>query len=580
MDSKGLKWDAKQWRERMEECAVCKDYAGIRNLRKQVFDNTVKVVETGSYLSENGKLVCMPKDIYLAEGSKLYKHKFMTYANALQEDTVVEVWHRDCLVVAKQLLDEELRPAVLIMASPTSPGGGVKEGAGAQEENLLRRTNLYLSLFQYAQDANQLASDDTSDHYPLDPNFGGVYTRQATVFRGTEDEGYPLLDEPYKVDFVAVPAMNRPEIDANGMIAEHLIAGVKKKIRTIFRIARRNYNHSLVLGAFGCGAFKNPPKHVAKLFHEVMEEAEFKNRFKKIAFAIIKDHNDKDDKNFAAFADEFGIKDCETQEHVNEYVAMNHVYFSNSGYKPMIIRKNDNGSYSLMCLTSYQDPDHCQYERKFLNMDFDAIVPFNSYDYEARLVVKMRDDDKWRIFLVEGAQDNHEGLVINLPYHVYDSYEELMSSPFMKDYKPGVTNKFHSDEDYRGCRICDSWTPPNILQLRSTDVFVFGSNLAGHHTSVDAKWAYDFFGARWGKGSGMAGQTYAIPVEGLSLEEVKTYVDKFIAFTKLYHHLHFFITSLECGDGGLTEDQLRPLFKELEGEEIMNVNFSWSYGWP
>lgn len=62
-------------------------------------------------------------------------------------------------------------------------------------------------------------------------------------------------------------------------------------MRTIFRIALANNNDSLVLGAMGCGAFRNPPAHVARIFHEVMDEAEFKNRFKKIVFAILDDHN-------------------------------------------------------------------------------------------------------------------------------------------------------------------------------------------------------------------------------------------------------------------------------------------------
>lgn len=56
------------------------------------------------------------------------------------------------------------------------------------------------------------------------------------------------------------------------MIANHHVEPIKNKIRTIFRIGLIHGHDSLVLGALGCGAFRNPPRHVARLFHEVMDE--------------------------------------------------------------------------------------------------------------------------------------------------------------------------------------------------------------------------------------------------------------------------------------------------------------------
>ena len=76
------------------------------------------------------------------------------------------------------------------------------------------------------------------------------------------------------------------------------------KIRTIFRIGLLYGHDSLVLGAFGCGAYKNPPEEIAKLFHEVMEEPEFKDRYKLITFSIIEDHNSRNS-NLEAFKSEF-----------------------------------------------------------------------------------------------------------------------------------------------------------------------------------------------------------------------------------------------------------------------------------
>ena len=62
---------------------------------------------------------------------------------------------------------------------------------------------------------------------------------------------------------------------------------------------------SIVLGAFGCGAFQNPPKHIARLFHEVIDEEEFKDKYKLIAFAILEDHNSPRGGNLQPFIEEF-----------------------------------------------------------------------------------------------------------------------------------------------------------------------------------------------------------------------------------------------------------------------------------
>ena len=86
---------------------------------------------------------------------------------------------------------------------------------------------------------------------------------------------------------ISVAAICCPRIGPDGMMINRDAETTLEKIRTIFRIGMANGHDSLVLSAFGCGAFANPPAHIAKLFHQVMEEDEFKNRFKLIDFAIL-----------------------------------------------------------------------------------------------------------------------------------------------------------------------------------------------------------------------------------------------------------------------------------------------------
>ena len=88
-----------------------------------------------------------------------------------------------------------------------------------------------------------------------------------------------------------------------------MIEGTKNKMRTILRIGLRHGHDSLVLGALGCGAFCNPPSHIARLFHEVFEEPEFKNKYRLISFAILDDHNahraHNPEGNYKPFIEEF-----------------------------------------------------------------------------------------------------------------------------------------------------------------------------------------------------------------------------------------------------------------------------------
>ncbi len=141
-------------------------------------------------------------------------------------------------------------------------------------------------------------------HYPLDRNFGGVFSRNITIFRDTEANGYVLLDTPWHANFIAVAACNLKYHERGEHIPEYVVETTLNKIRTILRIAYTHQQTRLVLGAFGCGAFGNPPQHMAELFAQCLHEPEFNGRFKEIYFAILPDHNDRKG-NYRAFKSVF-----------------------------------------------------------------------------------------------------------------------------------------------------------------------------------------------------------------------------------------------------------------------------------
>ena len=186
-------------------------------------------------------------------------------------------------------------------------GGGYLSGAGAQEENLFRRSNYV----QHLADPNRQFDQKRSWSYPL-PEFSCVYSTNVLIFRSSEQTGYAFLPEPIPMSFLAVAAYANPKLSSNGNLTNQMAENTKRKIRTMLSVALLHSHDSLVLSALGCGAFRNPPRHMALLFRQVLGEVEFNNKFKHISFAILDDHNSNKGPgsgqgNYRPFCDVFGM---------------------------------------------------------------------------------------------------------------------------------------------------------------------------------------------------------------------------------------------------------------------------------
>ena len=114
------------------------------------------------------------------------------------------------------------------------------------------------------------------------------------------------------------------------------------------------------------------------------------------------------------------------------------------------------------------------------------------------------------------------------------------------------------------------YTPERITRLQENEIFVFGSNLEGMHGGGAARYAYEHFGAVWGQGVGLHGQTYAIPTMQGGVETIQPYVDEFIRFAKAHEELTFLVTRIGCGIAGFTNKQIAPLFYHaIDAENII-----------
>jgi uncharacterized protein (TIGR02452 family) len=230
----------------------------------------------------------------------------------------------DCVDVAEHLLEQGYSPAILNLASAKSPGGGYHEGYAAQEESLCHSSNLSLSLYQYGsakfKHIRECGVPTKETGYPLDRNFGGIYTPDVTFFRNSRAKFFALRERVFRCDVITVAALSfngRTEFCGVEEISYRAADGgftpdgeeiMLNKIRTIFRMGVEHGKDALVLGAFGCGAYKLPSDEVVRQFRQVMNEPEFAGKFRLLVFAIMestKKPNGVSGK-FAPFYQEFG----------------------------------------------------------------------------------------------------------------------------------------------------------------------------------------------------------------------------------------------------------------------------------
>lgn len=191
--------------------------------------------------------------------------------------------------------------AALNFANAFTPGGGVKKGCTAQEECLCRCSTLYYSLKnEYMKECFYDTHKLQRVLHPHNVEMAGViYSPDVVVFRS---DNYDFLDEWKMVDVITTAA---PDLRLVSCSEDKLREIFTRRIKAILDIAIDNKVDVLVLGAFGCGAFKNPPKLVARIFKEQLESKtkngiSYKECFDEVVFAIRK-RNGRENENFEIF---------------------------------------------------------------------------------------------------------------------------------------------------------------------------------------------------------------------------------------------------------------------------------------
>ncbi len=258
---------------RNENIAIFKDTKEFCGSNDRLRESVRKSTEEQKLILEKDDLTVDKKDIY-------------------ETSAKVVVSKKRTLEAAKAYKNQ--RVAVHNFASATNPGGGVERGANAQEECLCRCSSLFLCLNDNAMNEGFYKPHKKA----RDPihNDDIIYTPRVTVFK--TDTSEPKLmpeNEWYDVDVITCAAPNLREHPSNQYNSgdgsqqavindEDLLNLHEKRLRRMLDVAILEGADTVILGAFGCGAFKNNPEIVARAYHNVIRE--YLHAFKNIEFAV------------------------------------------------------------------------------------------------------------------------------------------------------------------------------------------------------------------------------------------------------------------------------------------------------
>lgn len=244
---------------------------------------TLNIVKSGK-LSLHGKTIDIADKLDRTEKKSVeYRAKDITSLSL--SGCIIHDW---CEISVKAYKSAEAlhvhggeRTAVLNFASSKNPGGGFVRGMMAQEESLCYASNLYGDLLKhrsfYEYNNNHLMAGEYMD--------GVIYSGDICFFR---DASFNNI-EPYFMDVITCAAPNRGAMyrkmgkdEANRTANE----AIRRRVEQVLKVAAVNNVEHLVLGAFGCGVFKNDPDTVAKEMHRALFDLGYVKYFKRITFAM------------------------------------------------------------------------------------------------------------------------------------------------------------------------------------------------------------------------------------------------------------------------------------------------------
>ncbi len=280
-----------------------------RETRVKIAKETLEIISSGSYINSDGENIILKDKLeYSISESVLYKpDMFEAIARRIEEqktsgnnDCKIEVTGETAINASFRLTNVEgIKDTMCLnFASAKNPGGGFLTGSQAQEESLARSSGLYPCISQMKEMYDYNRSRKTclySDYM--------IYSPEVPFIRN--DSG-KLLKQPFYVSIITAPAVNAGVVrERKEESMDRIHEVMLERISKILFVAALHNNKALVLGAYGCGVFKNRPEDVAEYFRKVLLEESFAVLFDKIVFAIYESSIEKS--KLKIFKEAFGV---------------------------------------------------------------------------------------------------------------------------------------------------------------------------------------------------------------------------------------------------------------------------------
>ncbi len=255
---------------------------------------TVAIIETGHYTTTSGKVVSLKSQIAEAVvGTVEYAPEARLVDPApVARQTRFEVELEGTFEAAYRLRHRD--PVVLNFASAKHPGGGFLTGAQAQEEALARDSALYACIRDRDMYQTNAQLKDALYSHAM------IYSPGVPVLRSKDGS---LLEEPWRTAVITAPAPNAGVVlSRDPERGEELATVLRERARRVLAVAHAHGHETLVLGAWGCGVFRNSPAQIAATFKELMT-GPYAGVFGTVAFAVL---DRADHKVITPFRREFG----------------------------------------------------------------------------------------------------------------------------------------------------------------------------------------------------------------------------------------------------------------------------------
>jgi uncharacterized protein (TIGR02452 family) len=248
-----------------------------------VAKETTAIVERGTYTAPSGTVCDVRESIADAvAGTRLFTPELAAAALARTRDDgaapTIEVTAETTAAAARRLYANGQKVCALNFASAKNPGGGWTGGAKAQEEDLARCSALVAcQLTQRAYyDVNRACESMLyTDHL--------IYSPRVPFFR---DDRLDLVEEPYLCSVITAPAPNAGEARRRDEPRAAISAALRQRAGMVLAVAEDAGERTLVLGAWGCGVFRNDPAEVAEVFATWLASDRFRGAFDHVTFAI------------------------------------------------------------------------------------------------------------------------------------------------------------------------------------------------------------------------------------------------------------------------------------------------------